>query len=143
MTKILRGLRGATTARANTSEAILQATAELLRALLEANAFQPDDVESARFTSSTDLTAQYPACAAGDGGVRGAGPDVIALSADTGARRRRRAAKQGEPFRRQAGRGGAAGERWGGDATACRVVRAEGDGLAWLVVVRYGPYVVA
>jgi len=64
MTKILRGLRGATTAPANTSEAILQATAELLRALLEANGFQPEDVESAIFTSSPDLTADYPARAA-------------------------------------------------------------------------------
>src|SRR5438094_10624953 len=64
MTKILRGLRGATTARANTSEAILQATAELLRALLEANGFQPEDVESAIFTSSPDLTAEDPARAA-------------------------------------------------------------------------------
>src|SRR5216117_2798503 len=64
MTKILRGLRGVTTARANTSEAILQATAELLRALLEANGFQPEDVESAIFTSSPDLTAEYPARAA-------------------------------------------------------------------------------
>ena len=64
MSKILRGLRGATTARANTSEAILQATAELLRALLEANGFQPEDVESAIFTSSPDLTAEYPARAA-------------------------------------------------------------------------------
>src|SRR5438034_10407138 len=64
MSKILRGLRGATTARANTSKAILQATAELLRALLEANGFQPEEVESAIFTSSPDLTAEYPARAA-------------------------------------------------------------------------------
>ncbi|HXI63730.1 MAG TPA: chorismate mutase [Gemmatimonadales bacterium] len=64
MSKILRGLRGATTAAANTGEAILEATAELLRALQEANAFRPEDVESAIFTSSTDLTAEYPARAA-------------------------------------------------------------------------------
>ncbi|HEX9704194.1 MAG TPA: chorismate mutase [Gemmatimonadales bacterium] len=64
MGKILRGLRGATTASANTSAAILDATAELLRALQEANAFVPDDVESAIFTSSPDLTADYPARAA-------------------------------------------------------------------------------
>jgi chorismate mutase len=64
MTKILRGLRGATTATANTSEAILHATAELLRALQAANGFQPEDVESAIFTSSPDLTAEYPARAA-------------------------------------------------------------------------------
>ncbi len=64
MTKILRGLRGATTAAANTSEAILEATAELLSALQEANGFAPEDVESAIFTSSPDLTAEYPARAA-------------------------------------------------------------------------------
>ena len=64
MTKILRGLRGATTAAANTSEAILEATGELLSALQEANGCAPEDVESAIFTSSPDLTAEYPARAA-------------------------------------------------------------------------------
>jgi chorismate mutase len=64
MSKILRGLRGATTATANTRDAILQATEELIRALQEANAFQADDVESVIFTSSPDLTAEYPARAA-------------------------------------------------------------------------------
>src|SRR2546428_13377339 len=64
MTKILRGLRGATTAAANTSEAILEATEELLSALRDANGFAPEDVESAIFTSSPDLTAEYPARAA-------------------------------------------------------------------------------
>jgi chorismate mutase len=64
MSKVLRGLRGATTATANTSEAILGATEELLRALQSANGFAPEDVESAIFTSSPDLTADYPARAA-------------------------------------------------------------------------------
>src|SRR3989442_12839173 len=64
MSKTLRGLRGATTATANTSEAILNATDELLRALQQANGFQPEDVESAIFTSSPDLTAENPARAA-------------------------------------------------------------------------------
>src|SRR5438046_3392154 len=64
MSKILRGLRGATAAAANTGQAILEATAELLRGLEEANGFQPEDVESAIFTSSPDLTAEYPARAA-------------------------------------------------------------------------------
>jgi chorismate mutase len=64
MTKILRGLRGATTATANTSEAILEATAELLRALQNTNGFTPEEVESAIFTSSPDLSADYPARAA-------------------------------------------------------------------------------
>ena len=64
MSKILRGLRGATTAAANTRDAILDATEELIRALQEANDFRPEDVESAIFTSSPDLTAEYPARAA-------------------------------------------------------------------------------
>ena len=64
MSKILRGLRGATTATANTRDAILEATAELLRGLQDANGFRPEDVESAIFTSSPDLTAEYPARAA-------------------------------------------------------------------------------
>lgn len=62
--KILRGLRGATTAATNTSEAILDATEELLAALQQANGFAPEDIESAIFTSSPDLTAEYPARAA-------------------------------------------------------------------------------
>src|ERR1700694_5106360 len=64
MSKILRGLRGATTAAANTSEAILEAAGELLSALQTANGFAPEDVESAIFTSTPDLTAEYPARAA-------------------------------------------------------------------------------
>src|SRR5438046_10728401 len=71
--KVLRGLRGATTATVNTSEAILEATEELLAALQKANSFEPADVESAIFTSSPDLTAEYPARAArrlGWSGVR-------------------------------------------------------------------------
>ena len=64
MSKVLRGLRGATTAAANTREAILAATEELLRTLQQANDFKPEDVESAIFTSSPDLTAEYPARAA-------------------------------------------------------------------------------
>src|SRR6185436_11074699 len=72
MSKILRGLRGATTASANTRDAILDATEELIRALQEANGFKPEDVESAIFTSSPDLTAEYPARAARGVGHRSA-----------------------------------------------------------------------
>jgi chorismate mutase len=64
MAKILRGLRGATTVTANTPQAILEATEELLRAVQDANGFAPDDVESVFFTSTPDLTAEYPARAA-------------------------------------------------------------------------------
>jgi chorismate mutase len=60
----LRGIRGATTVDANTREAILQATIELLSALVEANEIHGDDVASAFFTTTPDLTAEFPALAA-------------------------------------------------------------------------------
>ena len=60
----LRGIRGATTVDANTREAILQATIELLSALIEANGIHGDDVASAFFTTTPDLTAEFPALAA-------------------------------------------------------------------------------
>ncbi len=60
----VRGVRGATTAEANTREAILAATRELLGLMIEANAIQPEDVASAIFTTTIDLNANYPALAA-------------------------------------------------------------------------------
>ena len=60
----VRGIRGATVAAENTKEAILSATRELLLAVIAANDIQPDDVASAWFTTSPDLTADYPALAA-------------------------------------------------------------------------------
>ena len=60
----LRGVRGATTVDANTREAILEATTELLSALIEANSIHRDDVASAFFTTTPDLTAEFPALAA-------------------------------------------------------------------------------
>ena len=60
----VRGVRGATTAEANTREAILAATHELLSLMIEANGLNPDDVASAIFTTTLDLNADYPALAA-------------------------------------------------------------------------------
>ncbi len=60
----LRGIRGATTVDANTKEAILQATSELLSALIEANDIQRDDVASVFFSTTPDLNAEFPAVAA-------------------------------------------------------------------------------
>ena len=57
----LRGIRGATTVDANTKEAILEATTELLDALEEANGLSPDDVASAFFSATQDLNAEFPA----------------------------------------------------------------------------------
>jgi len=61
---MIRGVRGATTAEANTREAILAATSELLSLMIEANRIEPDDVASAIFTTTIDLNADYPALAA-------------------------------------------------------------------------------
>ncbi len=60
----VRGIRGATVATANTPEAILGATRELLRALAAANAFDPADSASIIFSTTPDLTAAPPARAA-------------------------------------------------------------------------------
>jgi chorismate mutase len=60
----IRGIRGATTAPANTREAILAATRELLDALIRANAIQLADVASIYFTTTADLDAAFPAAAA-------------------------------------------------------------------------------
>jgi chorismate mutase len=61
---LTRGVRGATTVKANTREAILDATTELLTAMVDANGISAEDVASAFFTSSPDLNAEFPALAA-------------------------------------------------------------------------------
>jgi chorismate mutase len=60
----VRGIRGATTAPANTREAMLAATRELLDALIRANQIQAADVASIYFTTTADLDAAFPATAA-------------------------------------------------------------------------------
>jgi chorismate mutase len=65
---LVRGIRGATTADANTREAILDATRELFAAVLEANAIQHDHVASIIFTTTPDLNAEFPAVAAREAG---------------------------------------------------------------------------
>jgi chorismate mutase len=60
----LHGIRGATTVERNDSEEILAATDELLRAVIDANGLQPDDIVSALFTVTRDLDAAFPARAA-------------------------------------------------------------------------------
>ncbi len=64
MTIYCWGIRGATTAAANTREAILEATNELLLLLIEANDLQSSDIGSAIFTTTPDLNAEFPAIAA-------------------------------------------------------------------------------
>jgi chorismate mutase len=61
----IRGIRGATTVEADQPDLILAATRELLEALLEANpGMLPEDVASALFTVTDDLTSTFPAQAA-------------------------------------------------------------------------------
>ncbi|MDQ3692738.1 MAG: chorismate mutase [Chloroflexota bacterium] len=63
---VCRGIRGATTVSENTAEEILEATNDLLTGLIQLNAIAPEDVTSAIFTTTTDLTATFPALAARD-----------------------------------------------------------------------------
>ena len=59
-----RGIRGATSVEANTSQAIVSATRELLERIVAANAPQAHEIASVIFTATPDLNAIYPACAA-------------------------------------------------------------------------------
>jgi len=59
-----RGIRGATTVDSNSREAILAATDELLRKMIDANGLEPERVACALFTTTSDLDAEFPAAAA-------------------------------------------------------------------------------
>jgi chorismate mutase len=61
-----RGIRGAITTATNTRDAILEATRELLDAIVNANDICVDDLASAIFTVTPDLDAAFPARAARD-----------------------------------------------------------------------------
>lgn len=60
----VRGIRGATTADENSSEAILDATTDLLRHMVEANGTQIEDIAAIYFTVTQDLDAEFPPLAA-------------------------------------------------------------------------------
>jgi chorismate mutase len=66
----VRGIRGATTASANTRDAILHATRELLSEMLRLNGIVAfDEIVSVLFTTTPDLTATFPAEAARELGM--------------------------------------------------------------------------
>ena len=72
---MIRGIRGATSVESDDREAVLAATAELLRAVLDQNGV--DDlgrISSAFFTTTPDLTSCFPAEAA-----RGVGFGAVPL----------------------------------------------------------------
>ncbi len=60
----LFALRGANSATANQARAILQATDELMRELIERNALTSESMVSCIFTLTDDLDAEFPAVAA-------------------------------------------------------------------------------
>src|ERR1700736_1339651 len=60
----VRGIRGATTTEEDSETAIVDATTELLAQLARENALSPGDIAAAWFTTTADLTAEFPAAAA-------------------------------------------------------------------------------
>jgi chorismate mutase len=65
----LYALRGATSVTENDRAAILAATDELMRAILERNALAAEDLVSCIFTLTPDLDAEFPAVAARNMGL--------------------------------------------------------------------------
>mgnify|MGYP002620514901 FL=1 len=61
---MVRAIRGAIQVDANEREAILSGVTELVTAVMERNGLTTDDVISVIFTSTPDLTAEFPALAA-------------------------------------------------------------------------------
>ena len=59
-----RGIRGATTVTENSREALIEATRELLDAIIQDNSLEMDDIASAFFTTTPELNAEFPAVAA-------------------------------------------------------------------------------
>jgi chorismate mutase len=62
----VRGIRGATTVERNEAELILEATRELLLAIVEQNKIEAEDVTSCFVTMTPDLNATFPAPAIRD-----------------------------------------------------------------------------
>ena len=65
----LVALRGATTVDADTADAVMGRTSELLSALLERNGVEHDQLVSIIFTSTRDLRSAFPALAARELGL--------------------------------------------------------------------------
>ncbi|MCW2581288.1 MAG: Chorismate mutase [Klenkia sp.] len=60
----VRAIRGATQVDADDRDEVLEATAELVRAVLERNELASEDLISILFTATPDLTSEFPALAA-------------------------------------------------------------------------------
>ncbi|KAF0195521.1 MAG: chorismate mutase [Bacillota bacterium] len=61
---VIIAIRGATTCSANSKGSILEATTELLRAIITLNEVENTEIVSMLFTATPDITAAFPAQAA-------------------------------------------------------------------------------
>jgi chorismate mutase len=62
--RLLRGVRGATTAEDNKAAEIIKKVEELLKVLVELNNIQIDDIGAVIFSSTPDLNTAFPAAGA-------------------------------------------------------------------------------
>jgi len=60
----VRGIRGATSAKANNKGEMVSATEELLKKIVSENGILPEDIASIVFSVTKDLNAEFPAVAA-------------------------------------------------------------------------------
>ncbi|HEY2215684.1 MAG TPA: chorismate mutase, partial [Acidimicrobiales bacterium] len=60
---VVRALRGATTVESDTVEQITERSQELMRRIMERNELTEDDIISAIFTATADVTSIFPATA--------------------------------------------------------------------------------
>ena len=65
----VRAIRGATQVDADDRELVLEATRELVTAIMDRNELVHDDVISILFTATPDLTSEFPALAARELGM--------------------------------------------------------------------------
>lgn len=65
-------IRGAITVEADEKELIYEATAEMMKEIIEANHVKTDDIVSIVFTATNDITKAYPAVAVRNMGITGA-----------------------------------------------------------------------
>jgi chorismate mutase len=65
----IRAIRGAIQVNADTPTAVMDATRELITALIERNGLHQDDIISILFTTTPDLVSQFPASAAREAGL--------------------------------------------------------------------------
>jgi chorismate mutase len=65
----LRAIRGAIICKENTKEAINAKTSLLLDEMIKRNDIKPEDIVDIIFTSTEDLTAEFPAAAARQAGL--------------------------------------------------------------------------